>query len=38
LVARLLALLVVIGLVATVSPGLVRATYAVLTWFLDTVV
>jgi hypothetical protein len=38
LAARVLALLVVLGLVATVSPWLVRASYAVLTWLLGAVV
>jgi hypothetical protein len=38
LVARVLALVVVIGLVATVSPALVRATYAVLSWLVGAVV
>lgn len=38
LVARVLALLVVLGLVATVSPWLLRATYAVLSWVLGAIV
>jgi hypothetical protein len=38
LVARVLALVVVVGLVATVSPALVRATYAVLSWLVGAVV
>ena len=37
LVARLVALLLVLGLVATVSPWLVRAGYWLLTGFVDVV-
>ncbi len=37
LVARVVALLLVIGLVATVSPWLVRAGYWLVTGFVDVV-